>query len=273
MLSKQRVQLIASDLDGTLLNPFGVVSDRTILALQKVMRQGIHVVVASGRTEREMRQLLAPLHLEEDEGSYFISYNGARTAKANDGSIVEEVMFSAQQVNAIIRQIVQYDVHIHVFCRNHMYVSSDLVQLLKEDSQQDKDIVYVDMHTYIFNQPCYKLLIYEDENTIQKLSQELSQHLPSDTKMFTSHKKLLEFVPMEGTKGGALTRLCQRLGVPLEEVVAFGDEENDISMLQSAGMGVAMSNAIAKVKQNAKYTTTSNEHDGVAEIIESIFSL
>ena len=110
-------------------------------------------------------------------------------------------------------------------------------------------------------------MAYHQEFLDQQI-EKIPAQFKADYEVIKTRSNLLEFMPKGVTKAFGLDHLAQYLGMTSDEVMALGDEENDLSMIEYAGMGVAMANAVEKVRQAADYITLSNEQDGVAKAVE-----
>lgn len=118
------------------------------------------------------------------------------------------------------------------------------------------------------NEPFYKILIVGPDADLDKVRAAISPDLHKLFTVMRSDPNFLEFIPFDGTKGKALGELCKILNIEIERTMAFGDAENDCKMLETAGLGVAMANAMPEAKKAAKAITLSNEEDGVAVFLE-----
>ncbi|MGD9909285.1 MAG: HAD family hydrolase [Candidatus Izemoplasmatales bacterium] len=261
------MKCIATDLDGTLLTSSGNFSKKTIASFQYLKEQGYTIVVASGRTDYELIDMLSPLQLEDYDLAYIISYNGVKTTHLKSKKVLHEVFLSIEDSREIIKMLNEADLKIHAFSKDTVYRSKDLIFQLHQTENSPLKMKDINMHHWKVNHPLYKILVYEDENRLNEFKRHFQQNKMMPFNLFKSHPRLLEFVALNGTKGDALSRLCNDLGIQPKDVIAFGDEENDISMLEFAGLGVAMGNAKSSVKEAANMVTLSNDFDGVSEVL------
>ncbi len=261
------IKLIATDLDGTLLNSQGKLSKNTLDVIERLKELKIPIVIASGRTSSEILKMAKQLSMEDYSEGYIISYNGVVTAKTMPYQVIEEKFLDSETAHLIIDFLIKNHFKIHVFTPGHIYVSHDIEYTLKDESERENNSIRIDLNQFKIEESIYKILVFDEIHKLDQIKTEVPPKLLEKAHVFKSHNQLLEFVSIEGSKGDALERLIQRLNMIPEEVMAFGDEENDISMLKSVGFGVAMGNAKPLVKENAKLITLSNDFDGVAEII------
>ena len=130
------------------------------------------------------------------------------------------------------------------------------------------------VHTDLTEEPV-KVLIIEKQDLagIRRLQKEMGIHFGDKVDTFFSNPTYMEVVPVGMNKGEAVKMLCQMMNVPIKNAVAVGDAANDISMIEMAGIGVAMANGTNEVKLVANYVTTcDNNHDGIAEVVDRFFA-
>lgn len=260
-------KLVATDLDGTLLNSQGKLTKNTIDVFHRMKEQNINIVIASGRTSDEISRMIQPLDLEHYPHGYIISYNGVLTTKTCPFEIIEETFLEPDLANTIIDYLVDLNFKVHVFTPGKIYVSHDIEFYLKNETERQKISIRVDYRKQKINEPVYKILVYDEMEKLNLLKDTIPPAILEKALVFKSHSQLLEFVSIGGSKGDALTKLMERLSVSTSDSFAFGDEENDISMLKAVGTAVAVGNAKPLVKQSAHIVTLSNDYDGVAEIL------
>ncbi|MDD3122942.1 MAG: Cof-type HAD-IIB family hydrolase [Candidatus Izemoplasmatales bacterium] len=262
------IKLIATDLDGTLLNGSGKLSHRTIEVFEELKNKHCYIVIASGRTSEEIIEIVRPLGLVNYDRAFLIAYNGVSTVKTIPYQILDELMLKPNQTKEIIDLILNSNMKVHIFARNKMYISQNIEYILKINTVPTYEVTKVNMPKYQVKEDIYKVLVYDEEKKLDLFKASLDPYWFAKYHIFKSSSQLLEFVHKQGSKGDALKRICNYLDICPSEVLAFGDEENDISMIEYAEVGVAMANAKAEVKDKAKIITLSNEFDGVAEVIK-----
>lgn len=264
-------KILFLDLDGTLLNSQREISPGNRAALQKALAAGHRVVINTGRPLASAIKQNERLGLTQD-GCYVISFNGGIIYDAFRKTVIHSQCLPLETAIAITRLCNEKNVHVQTYDREKV-----LVEPRWEDSQirnycnrilMDYRVV-PDFATGLLEAPPKVLAVSEtDRPALEALQQELPKRFP-EIDCFFSGYHLLEIVPKGVHKGTALKRLCEILHIPVANSVAAGDEENDLTMLQAAGVGCAMANAVEKVKQSADYITArNNDQDGVAEIVE-----
>lgn len=263
------MKIFASDLDGTLLTSNGQFSKKTIFEINRLKEKQIPIVVASGRTDLELYDMLELLELPK-ETTYIISYNGAKASKLYEKTPLFSKTISAKDANEIIKLLTSYGFLLHVFSKDNIYFSEGMSHRLSHPAIKRYHVEDVNFETYEIKEDIYKILVYEDADKLEELKKKCHTSFLKKFSMINSHPHLLEFVSKDGTKGEALKYLTSLNHWNRDEIIAFGDEENDISMIEYAGTGVAMGNARENVKKAADLVTLSNDFDGLALVLEQL---
>ncbi|MCM3740753.1 Cof-type HAD-IIB family hydrolase [Oceanobacillus luteolus] len=282
------MKLIASDLDGTLLNEIGQVSENNAAAIKKAVDQGIRFVVATGRSWDSASKPLQAAGIT----SPVISLNGA-TIYDEDGELLHEVKMNRDVAKEVLSVCREAEMYLEFFTNKGIYSASReyfvevLVDIMKSANPNlTEEEIRANAHLRFQNEPVefiddYDLIFEMDDVVIYKIlgfslkPEKLAGVRASLGKekelVITSSGDInLEFNHPQAQKGVALKNLADRLNIPMEDIVAVGDNWNDVSMLQAAGKGIAMGNASDEIKQLADGVTKSNIEDGVAALIESI---
>ncbi|MEO1772325.1 Cof-type HAD-IIB family hydrolase [Candidatus Enterococcus ferrettii] len=266
------MKLAAIDLDGTLLNHLGEIPKKNQEALQTFNQQGGTIVLATGRSILSVKKVFAQLSID----GYVLASNGAYIAKVEKGettSVLKRFDIPAKTINQAFHLAEQIGVTI----------------VASRETQDDR--ITFDASPVEVDSPYYAQFQLQDSSTeelLKKINDGSLNYFKlafNDTdvdklavlrKMFESAGipsvytdiHWLEIMADGVNKGTSLTFLADYLQIDPEEVVAFGDQENDIEMLKVSGVGVAMDNALEPVKAIAQQVTTSNEEAGVAEVLE-----
>lgn len=263
------IKLIAIDLDGTLLDNKKQVTKRNKAALIQAKHQGVKIVICTGRPLRAIRPYLEELELN-DPGDYSITFNGGLVQKNDTGEILEKATLQLSDLDKLIQLAKELDIPLDV-------VSEEIVLVLPTSKSYQS--IYGSLNPLLDCRPFQinglddrrlynkAVVAYHQEILDQKIAQ-IPQTIKEQYEVIKTRNNLLEFMPKGITKAYGISLLARDLGISKEEVMAIGDEENDLSMIQYAGLGVAMDNAIPNVKQAADIVTDSNLADGVAAAIE-----
>lgn len=266
-------QMIAMDLDGTLLNTRSQLSNKSIDTIEKLKNEGKYIIIASGRTYGEIIRLIEPLNLLDYRKAFLICYNGVLTVKTHPFTVLMKEVLHKEDIQSIIKAIGPTDIKYHIFAENKLYLSHDIVLSLAPHQSENTEIIKIDMSRYDLEDDVYKILFYAEKRRLEQFKKDMPALITEKYGVVRSNEQLLEIFHKEGSKGHALAFLAKYLHIPAEEVIAFGDEENDITMIQFAGLGIAMGNAKPDVISASKHITLTNEYDGVAVAIEKFIKM
>ena len=252
-------KLLALDLDGTLLTSRHQISERSRRAIQRLMAQGTRVALCTGRPPRLMRNYASELAVTVPA----IVYNGASLYDAALEQTTHLRQLSRERALAIIARARQAHpaVMIGLETSHGWYLDSDLYHA--RPSQTEPDGVG-DVSSFIRGD-VLKILLRHPRFSAAELAGALDDMGANVT---WSSRNLLEVMHPQANKGLALERLAGNLGIASREVVAFGDQQNDVDMLRWAGVGIAMGNATADARAAADHITASNDAEGVALVLE-----
>ncbi len=267
------IKLIASDLDDTLLNADSKISDRNVAALRKCAERGIYVVLCSGRLENGILPFVRRLEIAGMEaGRYLIAVNGCSVFDLHER---KQILCNVLPGDVLIRA----DEIAQEFGLNSEVYSPDTIFYGRESKETLMDVhlckvkgVLVEDYYSFLKKGFPKMLIPanpEKSDLILELQKRLRAEFGNRAGILTSKPYFLEILPPNCGKGEAIAWLCHHIGIPLENVVAFGDGMNDESMIRMAGVGVAMKNACDEIKKIAnEITDVTNDQDGVADFLE-----
>ncbi len=258
-------KLIALDLDGTFLNPSKQISDRNRAAVNAAIKAGIHVVLASGRmheaTSRYTRLLdMAP-------SNPVISYNGARVSPIK-GPIISEYPIDPDVAAYLIDYTDGVGVHLNFYHDDTLYV---------KEMDRWSDFYFgrtgsvpnpvSDLGKFKGLSPTKLLVVGTCEET-DALVAPMKAHFGESLYITKTDDEYLEFMNPAATKGAALAAVAASLGIARENVVAFGDNLNDLPMLKWAGWPIAMANGKPETHALASEIAPPDDEDGVAQVIE-----
>lgn len=253
------MKLLLFDLDGTLLRSDKTISGRTLEALRKSREKGCLIGVSTSRSEQNCMEFLPKLMPD-----VFISSGGA-LVKCGEKSVYT-AEFTEEETRAMIRtarEICGADCEITIDTQKAHYWNYKV-----DPTQADTtwgDPVYTDYTG--FRDKALKFCVEVFESGV---AERLAQRLPDCDCIRFSGSAWYKFTKKEATKENAIKRACKACSIPLENVIAFGDDLPDIGMLKLCGTGVAMGNAVEAVKAAADIVIGSNDEDGIAAWLESI---
>lgn len=266
-----KYKLLVLDVDGTLLNDERKISKRTLAALLKVQQMGVRIVLASGRPTYGLMPLAKTLELG-NYGGFVLSYNGCQIIKAQNGEILFERRINPEMLPYLEKKARKNGFAIFTYHNDTLITDSPDNEYIKNEALLNnlKIIKEDEFSTAIDFAPCKCMLVSDKEKALIGLEQHWEKRLAGTLDAFRSEPYFLEVVPCGVNKANTLGALLEHLGVTREEVIAVGDGVCDVTMLQLAGMGVAMGHSQDSVKVCADYVTASNEEDGVALAVEKL---
>ena len=261
-------QLLVLDLDGTLTNSKKEITPPTRQALIEIQEAGKKVVLASGRPTMGVAPLARELNLA-DYGSYILSFNGGRITDCRTGELIYNKLLPAEYIAPIYETACKYPVDILAYGEHSIY--SGIAPNMYSESEAFINHVkidrLVDFVGFVSAQENNKFLITGEPDVIERLRQEMLFKFRGELNIYCSEPYFLEIMPQNIDKAFSLQNLLVSLNLTKEEMICCGDGHNDLTMIQLAGLGVAMANAQPLVLENADYITKSNNEDGVLHVI------
>ena len=261
-------RLLAIDLDGTLLSPrpHKQITERTRQALFHAVEAGVTVVIATGQNLAVLQSICGDLPLNGPQ----IIENGAVIADIHSGQIYHHKHIPTQHILPVPRLLRSSGFYRAYHTIHRVYVDQDTPRAREWYRPPVPPVIEIDDLASLYPLPCVKIVGIAEETLIRAKRSEFEHLFEGQLYVTQSAFDLIEFLHPEVSKGNALQAIAADLGIAAEEVVAIGDNHNDIGMLRFAGLGVAMGNAHDEVKAEADYVTLSNAEDGVAAVIEDI---
>lgn len=257
-------KMVVIDVDDTLINDDRVVTPATQQALAAAAARGTIVTLATGRMFASAQKIARQINLNVP----IITYQGSLIKNLFD----EEVLYERSVPSTTARYLFEYaeknDLHIQAYYNDTLYS--------KTDNQRVKDYAEMSNIPYtvepnldrLLDYPLTKILFFEEPAVCDRVGADLMNQVGHEVHITKSKPFFLEILHKEGTKGHAVEHLANHFGIGLDEVIAIGDSWNDHEMIELAGLGVAMGNAIQPLKDIADYVTLTNNDDGVKHVIE-----
>ena len=266
-----KYKLLVLDVDGTLLNNAKEISKRTLSALLKVQHTGVRLVLASGRPTSGLTPFVKLLEMD-NLGGFIVSYNGSKIIKADDGEVLFERRINPELIPYLEKKSRKNNFSIFTYHDDYLLTDNAGDPHIRREAELNnlRIVEEEDFSIAIDFAPCKCVLVSDDEEALSGLENHWKRRLDGVLDVFPSEPYFLEVVPCGVDKANTLGVLMERLGVTRDEVIAIGDGVADVTMLQQAGMGVAMGHAQDSVKICADYVTASNEEDGVAQAVEKL---
>ena len=272
------IKLVALDLDGTLFDNSSRISKRNLTAIRSITDKGIHVVISTGRPFEGI-----PFDQIKGTGiNYAITANGSGIYEISTGKCLYENAMDEELVTPILNFLLTRDIHMDAFIGGKGYTPIQCVETAQKLTVPSSIKNYIiTTRTRLDN---ILQFIHENQLKVQKMTlnfypaadgtlidrETVRKFLVSNPSITTvcGGYNTLEFTRADANKGVGLRKLAEILGVNPDATMAIGDTENDLAIIEAAGIGVAMGNATDAVKARADYVTTTNTKDGVAAAIE-----
>ena len=258
------IDTIVTDMDGTLLNPQRVISDYTLDVLNACRQKGIRLIPASGRTRASMRP-----HVERlNTGMPYIGGNGSEIV-SSDHQLIEQLTMDLDLSKELIARLAGVGFHVQVYGDDAFYYAKECTasENYKRSSGMRGEEVGDLTKFLTFRTP--KILSIGDPALVEKMLPVMSREYAGRATFTVSEVNFLEAEPIGASKGEALARLAAMRGDILpEKTVAFGDNLNDLTLIQFTPHSVAMGNARQELKDAAAYVCRTNAEDGLARFLE-----
>lgn len=260
-------KMIVLDLDDTLLTDEHIISERTKQALMDAQKMGVKVVLASGRPTYAMWPIAKELSLAE-YGSFILSFNGGKITNCKTNEEIFSSTLSVKEVGKLYDLSKREGVYIHTYVGDEIITDQENPYTAIESEITGLPVKVVDNFAEAVNVPVVKVLMVDDPGKLVPAENVLKAELDEKFSIMRSKPFFLEFTEKGITKGESLNHLIKTLGIQREEVIAMGDSYNDLTMIEFAGLGIAMGNANDDIKAIADYVTDTNNNDGIAKAVE-----
>lgn len=263
-----KYRFLVLDLDGTLTNNKKEITEHTRRVLIEAQERGVKIVLASGRPTYGIATIAEKLELKK-YGGYILSYNGGEITNWQTGELMYENVLDEDVLPYLYQCAKENNFAIVTYQGKYVLTEHpDDEYVLKEAILNVMETKKVDNFLESIDFPVAKCLIVGEGTRLAVLEKQMYEVLKDRMGVYRSEPYFLELVPKGIDKAQSLAVLLEKIGGTKEEMIAVGDGFNDLSMIQYAGLGVAMANAQEPVRQAADYITLSNEEDGVAAVVE-----
>ena len=260
-------KMIVLDLDGTLTNRDKVITPRTKQSLMEAQKRGIKIVLASGRPTYGVVPLAQELELE-NYGGYILSFNGGMITDCCTRKVIFKQELPVEANRRIVELAKKEQVDILTYQDTQILTNNPENRYAKLESRINHLKLKVDNLEEYLDFPVPKFLMLDDGDYLALVEARVKAALGKNFSVYRSDPFFLEILPRNIDKAQSLAQLLKLLGMEREEMIACGDGYNDLSMIEFAGLGVAMENAVRPVRSSADYVTFSNNDDGVAHVVE-----
>lgn len=259
---RNNYELIALDVDGTLITDDHQVTEATKKAVRAVHEQGAHIVLCTGRAPFSTIPILKELGLS----GIAITHNGGAIIDSTDNKVLHQFAYPIKDVEQIVHYCRAHGIHYDVNAANDLYVehlteeSREMYRKFYAEPIETKDALELDIEVV-------KFCIFAEGAVLDQFTIDWPNFGNPDVQMIRSGEYFIDIMHPRANKGNALRVLAERLNIPSERVLAIGNYFNDVEMMEFAGLGIAMANSPDEVKAKADAVTASNNEDGVSQAL------
>ena len=264
-------KLVATDLDGTLVTDEKELTKKTVEVIKEASKKGVKIMISSGRSFYRLEKFIDALDLRK-ENQCTICFNGGMIVENKTKEMLYSKSLDAEEVEELIQLGKALRLPIMIYTRDTHYVET-IPEVVRKNTKNLKgmNLKVVNFNQINFNKPenyIYKVCFIDKPEKIIEKRKQISEEILKKYEITSSVPEYLEIVKKGIKKSEAIKVVMEKYDIKQDEVMAIGDGENDVEMLDFAGLGIAMENASDFVKGFANDVTTSNNHDGVANAIE-----
>lgn len=268
------IRVIVMDVDGTMTNHKKEITPKTKAALKKAQESGVKIILASGRPDSGLSDFAIELEMGRHHG-LLVSFNGSRVTDCQTGEVLFNETMTVEQGKAVLEHMKGFNVRPMIDKENYMYVNDVYDCMIKNGEQEINIIQYesrggkyklceMDDLAAFVDYPLNKILTAGDSIYLKEHYREMMEPFKDTLNCMFTAPFYFEFTAQGIDKAKALEAVLSPMGYMQDEIIAFGDGQNDKTMIQYAGIGVAMDNAVEELKEVADEITLSNEDDGIA---------
>ena len=269
------IEIIFTDLDGTLLNSSSKISNNNLAACIKAQEQGIPVVINTGRYGENALEMAKKIKADQYQG-YAIGNDGAEIWSFKENKWIYLSQLNSDETNKLTKWLLEYDSELllNFGCSDGFYVNNLSQRWEQWLAQLQIKIIEIKNLAKFDNIVSRIMVVLKnpwDDEKIKQFINNFNQQFPNLT-IVQYHQNTFSISQKNTNKGSAIIWLCHRLGFNVKKAVAIGDSANDLSMLKVVGYPVVMTNANEKYKGHGKRIAPDNNNHGVAETIEYYLS-
>ena len=263
-----KYKVLAFDIDGTLTNSKKEITPATKAAIMKAAEQGCVIALATGRPVPGVADYVKELNFSEI-GGYVISLNGGYVLSCKDNKVIRKEVIPMEYYDRIYDLSKEHGVTLLTYEGDDVITEDPDNEFVQIEARINKIKARKvdDLKSHLtFEVP--KFLMVADGDYLATVEEKVKPQFAGELDIYRSEPFFLEILPMGINKADALELLLKEVGATREELMTFGDGYNDITMIEYAGMGVAMANGNPVIKEKADYVAPSNDEDGIVHVIE-----
>lgn len=258
--------MLVLDMDDTLLTDDHRISDLNKKVILEAQAKGVYVVLASGRPTIAMTSYAKDLQLDLND-SYMLSFNGAIISQVKDDFVLFEQKLTVEQIHALYDYSVRMNTHIITYLDNEIISETDSEYIEIEKEITGMAHRKVSSFKEYVDRPAVKCILLQDPEYLKTVEKDLVDFMPH-LSVSTSKPFFLEVAQLGIDKAASLKRLAEKLGIHKSEIIAVGNAGNDLTMIEYAGLGVWVDNVTPELRDKADLIVSSNNNDGVAEVVQ-----
>lgn len=263
-----KYKLIVSDIDGTLICNKKEVSEKTKELVGRFKKMGGSFTIATGRMEAAIQPIISELNIDIP----VIVYNGSAVVNTITNEIIYESKLDYDLARIALKTCKNHDLDAILYLDRKAYIDKMTPSIAKHVDKEKVGCIEVgDLYEFLKVAPT-KILFIGKEKGFDPFISHLKRIIEVSLNFICSERNYLELLPADASKGRALQILADKLDISIEEIIAIGDERNDISMIEAAGLGVAVRNAKDELQKKANFITSYDCNEGVEEILQKVIN-
>jgi Cof subfamily protein (haloacid dehalogenase superfamily) len=264
-------KLIAIDIDGTLMNDRKEITKEVNDAIQAAKAKGVKVVICTGRPIVGVQSIIEELKLNDEE-DFVITFNGALVQNTYSKDVESQITLTYKNLKELHELSLKLHSPLHFFDTENLYTPNREISqyTIHEAHINQIPLHYLPIDEVPKDMLIPKVMFIDEPERLNTIIANIPESFWDKYTFVKSTPFFLEILDPSVSKGNAVKQLAEKLSIKQEEVICIGDGENDLSMIEYAGCGVAMANAVSVVKEVAQFHTLSNNEHGVAYAIEKL---
>lgn len=272
-------KMIATDVDGTLIDDRQLLSEENIAAIKKARAHGIRVILCSGRSPGTMLGYETQLGLLESADNYGIGFNGATVYRTTNREVLAGHTIAKETAAAIVERVraLSSEVLLGAYLDDHNVIAQEPLRAIMEKYREGTPVInhyYPEITGDMFTKDPLNVYLVQYREKLLPIYEALQKEPFPGVRLSFTQPDLLEFMPESMNKAQGLQALAKHLGLAMHEIVTVGDNYNDMEMLQAAGYGVAVANAVPELKEMADHVTrATNSQSALAEVVELVIEM
>ncbi len=261
-------KLLFTDFDGTLVGRDLKISQGNLEAMKKAQENGLKIMICTGRSYLKLKQFEDTIGIS-GRNLYGVAFNGAVVYEVDTRKLVFDKRLDRNLALKIIERLKTKNVPILVYVLDKLYAENDRDQYSRNYKNSASIELEIVNDFKDIKEDFSKILVINENLVLQEVYLDLKDEVEGECNMFFSSENLLEFTNLEVSKGNSVEFICKKMNIDRSQVIAIGDNYNDISMIKYAGLGVAVNNSVDELKNLSDYVTKNdNKNSALKEIID-----